>query len=76
MDEVSEFINSSQTTEYAHTLEDQIQGQIEAGLVISGFYEVDFGNKNFRQAYYNFYCNESDKAKSRLSIFLFNSHEN
>lgn len=42
-DEVQDYINSSQTIEYAHTLEDQIQGQFEAGLVISGFYEDDFG---------------------------------
>ena len=36
-DEVQDYINSNQTIEYAHTLEDQIQGQIEAGFVISGF---------------------------------------
>jgi len=42
-DEVQDYINSNQTIEYAHTLEDQIQGQIEAGFVISGFIEDDFG---------------------------------
>lgn len=42
-DEVQDYINSNQTIEYAHTLEDQIQGQIEAGFVITGFYEDDFG---------------------------------
>ncbi|PAV29709.1 SAM-dependent methyltransferase [Virgibacillus profundi] len=42
-DEVQDYINSSQTIEYAHTLEDQIQGQIDAGFVILGFYEDDFG---------------------------------
>lgn len=41
--EVQNYINSSQTIEYAHTLEDQIQGQINAGFVITGFYEDDFG---------------------------------
>ena len=41
--EVQDYINSDQTIEYAHTLEDQIQGQIDAGFVISGFYEDDFG---------------------------------
>ncbi len=41
--EVQYYINSSQTIEYAHTLEDQIQGQIDAGFVITGFYEDDFG---------------------------------
>jgi ubiquinone/menaquinone biosynthesis C-methylase UbiE len=42
-DEVQDYINSNQTIEYAHTLEDQIQGQIDAGFVIAGFYEDDFG---------------------------------
>jgi ubiquinone/menaquinone biosynthesis C-methylase UbiE len=42
-EKVQDYINSSQTIEYAHTLEDQIQGQIEAGFVITGFYEDDFG---------------------------------
>ena len=42
-DEVQEYIDSSQTIEYAHTLEDQIQGQLDAGFVITGFYEDDFG---------------------------------
>ena len=41
-DEVQDYINSGQTIEYAHTLEDQIQGQIEAGFVICGFYEDGF----------------------------------
>lgn len=42
-EEVQDYINSNNTIEYAHTLEDQIQGQIDAGFVISGFYEDDFG---------------------------------
>lgn len=42
-DEIQDYIDSNNTIEYAHTLEDQIQGQIDAGLVISGFYEDDFG---------------------------------
>ncbi|GGA61925.1 class I SAM-dependent methyltransferase [Ornithinibacillus halotolerans] len=42
-DQVQEYIDSSQTIEYAHTLEEQIQGQIDAGFVITGFYEDDFG---------------------------------
>ncbi|WP_060678756.1 class I SAM-dependent methyltransferase [Virgibacillus halodenitrificans] len=41
-DEIQDYIKSNNTIEYAHTLEDQIQGQIEAGFVISGFYEDDF----------------------------------
>ena len=42
-DEVEHYIRTNQTIEYAHTLEDQIQGQIDAGFVITGFYEDDFG---------------------------------
>jgi len=42
-DEIQDFIKSNNTIEYAHTLEDQIQGQINAGFVIAGFYEDDFG---------------------------------
>ncbi|MCA1010619.1 class I SAM-dependent methyltransferase [Halobacillus halophilus] len=41
--EVQEYIDSGQTIEYAHTLEDQIQGQMDAGFVLTGFYEDDFG---------------------------------
>lgn len=32
-----------QTLEFGHTLEDQIQGQTDAGFVLTGFYEDDFG---------------------------------
>lgn len=41
--EVQAYIESNQTIEYAHTLEAQIQGQIDAGFAITGFYEDDFG---------------------------------
>ncbi|TFB13490.1 class I SAM-dependent methyltransferase [Filobacillus milosensis] len=41
--EVQDYIDSNQTIEYAHTLEDQIQGQMDAGFVLTGFYEDDFG---------------------------------
>ncbi|HDR8144668.1 TPA: methyltransferase, partial [Bacillus cereus] len=42
-DEVQDYIDSNQTIEYAHTLEDQVQGQVEAGFAITGFFEDDFG---------------------------------
>ncbi|MFQ3544503.1 class I SAM-dependent methyltransferase [Halobacillus rhizosphaerae] len=42
-EDVEDYINSNQTIEYAHTLEDQMQGQIDAGFAITGFYEDDFG---------------------------------
>ena len=37
------YIESGNTIEFFHTLEDQIQGQIDAGFVIAGLYEDDFG---------------------------------
>ena len=40
-DEVQDYIDSNQTIEYAHTLEDQIQGQI--WFCYNRFYEDDFG---------------------------------
>ncbi|WP_102262802.1 class I SAM-dependent methyltransferase [Mesobacillus jeotgali] len=44
-EEKEEYMNSDQTIEFGHTLEDQIQGQIDAGLVIAGLYEDDFGGR-------------------------------
>ncbi|SDK17612.1 hypothetical protein SAMN05216243_2179 [Sediminibacillus albus] len=41
--EIHNYIHSNQTIEYAYTLEDQIQGQMEAGFMLAGFYEDDFG---------------------------------
>ncbi|MBY6036633.1 class I SAM-dependent methyltransferase [Fictibacillus nanhaiensis] len=49
--EVAEFHKSDQTIEFAHTLEDQIQGQIDAGFVITGFYEDDFGGNRMLDKY-------------------------
>ncbi|WP_121610753.1 class I SAM-dependent methyltransferase [Mesobacillus foraminis] len=42
-DEIREYINAKHTIEFGHTLEDQIQGQVDAGFVIAGLYEDDFG---------------------------------
>ncbi|GIO26783.1 class I SAM-dependent methyltransferase [Ornithinibacillus bavariensis] len=42
-EKLEEFRKNKQTFEFGHTLEDQIQGQIDAGFVITGFYEDDFG---------------------------------
>jgi ubiquinone/menaquinone biosynthesis C-methylase UbiE len=41
----SEHIKNKQTVEFAHTLEEQMQGQIDAGFLIAGFYEDDFGGR-------------------------------
>ncbi|MBH0168129.1 class I SAM-dependent methyltransferase [Fictibacillus sp. 18YEL24] len=42
-EEKSAYLKADETIEFGHTLEDQIQGQIEAGFVITGLYEDDFG---------------------------------
>lgn len=43
--EKEKYIESGNTIEFFHTLEDQIQGQIDAGFVIAGLYEDDFGGR-------------------------------
>ncbi|MUK87906.1 methyltransferase domain-containing protein [Ornithinibacillus sp. L9] len=42
-EEVNKYMEGQDTIEFGHTLEDQIQGQIDAGFVIAGLYEDDFG---------------------------------
>ncbi|UOQ44414.1 class I SAM-dependent methyltransferase [Halobacillus salinarum] len=39
--------------EFGHTLEDQIQGQINAGFAITGFYEDNFGGTRTVDQYFN-----------------------
>ncbi len=69
-DEVQDYINSNQTIEFAHTLEDQIQGQIDAGFVISGFYEDDFGGKRILDKYIKtFVATRAIKIKETLRDF-------
>ncbi|TMW72903.1 class I SAM-dependent methyltransferase [Alteribacter natronophilus] len=36
-------IESGEPVQFSHTLEDQLQGQADAGLLIAGFFEDDFG---------------------------------
>ncbi len=45
------FEQTHETIEYAHTLESQIQGQINAGFAITGFYEDDFGGTRILDTY-------------------------
>lgn len=40
---LEEEVIEGQTLEFGHTLEDQLQGQTDAGFVIAGLYEDDFG---------------------------------
>lgn len=42
-DELNKYITSKEPLIFGHSLEDQIQGQIAAGFVITGFYEDDHG---------------------------------
>ena len=37
-------LDKGQPLEFGHTLEDQIGGQLEAGFVITGFYEDRYDN--------------------------------
>jgi SAM-dependent methyltransferase len=41
-DDKARFVESGEPFEFSHTLEDQIAGQIEAGLVLVGFFEDRF----------------------------------
>jgi ubiquinone/menaquinone biosynthesis C-methylase UbiE len=48
---ILKYIESNETIEFGHTLEDQIQGQIDAGFLITGFYEDDFGGNRILDKY-------------------------
>ncbi len=50
-DELQKYKESNLALEFGHTLEDQIQGQIDAGFVINGFYEDDFGGSRLIDQY-------------------------
>ncbi|TKD72149.1 class I SAM-dependent methyltransferase [Pseudalkalibacillus hwajinpoensis] len=50
-EEIDEHLKANQTIEYAHTLEELIQGQMNAGFLISGFYEDDFGGSRILDQY-------------------------
>jgi len=42
--ELQVFVGAGDALEFGHTLADQIGGQVDAGLAITGFYEDDWGN--------------------------------
>ncbi|MFG6115451.1 class I SAM-dependent methyltransferase [Halobacillus sp. MO56] len=50
-EELQRHVENNLTVEFGHTLEDQIQGQIDAGYAINGFYEDDFGGKRLIDHY-------------------------
>ncbi|UOR12574.1 class I SAM-dependent methyltransferase [Halobacillus amylolyticus] len=50
-EELQQPIQDIQAFEFGHTLEDQIQGQIDAGFLIAGLYEDDFGGSRLLDNY-------------------------
>lgn len=54
----AELADAGQALEYSHTLEDQIGGQLEAGFVLTGFYEDGYEDP------------ESDPLSAYLSTFV------
>ncbi|MFG6494677.1 class I SAM-dependent methyltransferase [Fictibacillus sp. UD] len=50
-EEIQAYSQSNKTIEFSHTLEDQIQGQLDAGFVITGLYEDDFGGQRMLDSY-------------------------
>lgn len=64
-EEVKKYIEDNHTIEFGHTLEDQIQGQIDAGFVITGLYEDDFGGSRPLDKYIRcFIATKSIKMKT------------
>jgi ubiquinone/menaquinone biosynthesis C-methylase UbiE len=52
-EKLEEYKESKRALEFGHSLEDQIQGQIDAGFVITGFYEDNFGGSRMLDNYIN-----------------------
>ena len=52
-EKLGEYKESKSALEFGHSLEDQIQGQIDAGFVITGFYEDNFGGSRMLDNYIN-----------------------
>lgn len=50
-DELAKHIENNETLEFGHSLEQQISGQINAGFIITGFYEDDFGGERLIDKY-------------------------
>ncbi len=49
--EIKEFIENKLPFEFGHSLENQINGQIEAGFIITGFYEDNYGGQSILDKY-------------------------
>lgn len=42
-EEIEKYLTTDTIIEFGHTLENQIQGQFDAGFVLNGFYKDNFG---------------------------------
>lgn len=63
-EELSKCLEEGQTLEFGHSLEQQIGGQIEAGFIITGFYEDSFGGDRLLDKYIkSFIATKSMKVK-------------
>jgi SAM-dependent methyltransferase len=51
VEELNKCLEEGQTLEFGHSLEQQIGGQVEAGFIIAGFYEDDFGGERLLDKY-------------------------
>jgi SAM-dependent methyltransferase len=63
-DEINKKIENKTPFEFAHTIEDQIQGQIEAGFVITGLYEDNNGGREPIDKYIDTYL--ASKAEKKI----------
>lgn len=60
-----EIVNNEIPLEFGHTLEQQIQGQIDVGFVVAGFYEDTFGGDKLLDRYMSsFIATRAIKAES------------
>lgn len=50
-EELNKCLEEGQTLEFGHSLEQQIGGQTEAGFILTGFYEDDFGGERLLDKY-------------------------
>lgn len=55
IEEIQMFIDKSIPFEFGHSLEEQVKGQIDAGFVITGFFEDNYGGKSILDKYINTY---------------------
>lgn len=68
-DQLKRQLEARKPLEFSHTLEDQIKGQIDAGFIISGFYEDNNGGKELLDRYINtFMATKAEKVRVNKSV--------